>query len=224
MVNAICQRVRRELAVLALTREPIPDDLATHLQECTECATELAEMNVTVSVLDRVALSDLAEIDDQDSAALDRMLDAAIEVRRSQRHRAWALSAAASIVVVLVAVVVGLNLAGSSGPAPTQSTSSAVVQAAAHDAASGVSGHVVLTPTAAGSDVAFTITGVAPGTKCTLVAHGEDGWTSTAATWSANYAGAATVNGSLPHDPSSVTRIDVVDAETGQVLLPVTFT
>jgi hypothetical protein len=98
------------------------------------------------------------------------------------------------------------------------------VHASAGPSTDGVQAGVTLAPTAWGSDLTMSISGVPPQTKCTLVVVTKDGATVRAATWWATYAGTASVHATVAVAVDAIDRIDVVDAGNQQTLLQVPVT
>ena len=69
---------------------------------------------------------------------------------------------------------------------------------------------VALTPQATGTQLTLTLTGVAPGERCQLVAVDSAGNREVAATWVASYEGRATVTGTTSLPPQSISSLEVV--------------
>src|SRR5262249_47392128 len=152
-----CEAVREAAAVALLTREPLGAEVRRHLAECTACYDEVATMGELPSLLDEAA--ELAAADDVGAphAMLDRLLAAAAERRAERRRRGLrtaVLAAAAALVLVLLPVGIWSlsrhNVVGT-------------YHGTATSAASGVTAELDLQPADVGSNVAMSITGVAPG-------------------------------------------------------------
>ena len=221
----ICSHVREEVAVALLTGAQMPAAARDHLAHCEVCAAEADELTRLPDLL-AITRPDSLDEPEPDEAGLRRLLAAAAQTRRLGRRRLLAALAAAAVVVV--ALVGGTQVwrathgdATAPVASPTQGTAKQQVRAHASSAASGVSGAVTLTPAAWGSELTMKVSGVPPQTRCTLVVLTRDGSSVRAATWWATYAGTAEVHATVAVDVASITRIDVVDAGTQRVLLPI---
>src|SRR4029079_13756349 len=185
-------------------RESVDDEVRNHLAGCADCRDEVASLGALPPLLDEareaVALSDAPP----PAGLLDRLLSAAAEQRQARRRRTWrtALVAAAAAVVLLVVPVWAWSIAQRVNVAPAF-TSSAT--------ANGVTAGAKLAPAEWGSTLSLSISGVHPGTRCSVVVNTNDGGRQTAATWLASYEGTAQVTGTTAASVSDVHSIDVVD-------------
>jgi hypothetical protein len=94
--------------------------------------------------------------------------------------------------------------------------------ASATDARTAVRADVRLVPDATGSELALSLTGVAPAEHCKLVAIDTRGRRDVAAAWVATYDGRATVTGHSSFRPDQITRLLVVtDAGSTLVRVPI---
>ena len=210
-----CEQVRESAAVAALTREPFDDEVRAHLAGCAECRAEVAGLGALPPLLgearEAVALSDVPP----PPGLLDRLLAAAAEQRQARRRRVWrtTLVAAAAALLLFVVPVGAWSIAERLNGTPTFSSSAT--------SASGVTADVQLKPADGGSTVSLSISGVHPGTQCTVVVNTHDGGHQTAATWQASYNGTAHVSGTTAASVSDIRSVDVVDQGTGEVLVTV---
>jgi hypothetical protein len=217
----MCAQVREEVAVALLTGTDLPSQARDHLVECEVCAADAAELSVLPDLLS-VTRPDVLDEDPQpDEAGLRRLLAAAAAARRSRHRRSIGLAVAAAAAVVLIAAggVFGWLIHSSSDATPV--AGSQVVHATAGPSVDGVAAGVTLAPTAWGSDLTMSISGVAPGTKCTLVVVTKDGDSVPAATWWATYAGTAQVHATVAVGVDAIARIDVVNTHSKAALLQV---
>ena len=94
------------------------------------------------------------------------------------------------------------------------------IERTATDSTTGVSAQVRLWQEKQGSGLTVAISGVIPGTKCTVDVVQRDGSRQVAATWWATDAGTASVGGSVATHFADIARLEIVDA-SGKVLVPV---
>jgi len=217
----MCAQVREEVAVALLTGTDLPSQARDHLVECEVCAADAAELSVLPDLLS-VTRPDVLDEDPQpDEAGLRRLLSAAAASRRSRRWRSIGLGMAAAAAVLLVAAggVVGWLVRSPSDSPPVAGAQ--VVHVTAGPSVDGVHAGVTLAPTAWGSDLTMSISGVPPRTKCTLVVVTKDGDSVPAATWWATYSGTAQVHATVAVAVDAIARIDVVDAHSNAALLQV---
>jgi hypothetical protein len=210
-----CELVREAAAVALLTREPLGPEVRQHIAACPACYDEVAAMGELPSLLDEAAELAAAGEVGAPHAMLDRLLAAAAERRAERRRRVRrvaVLAAAAALVLVLLPVGIWSWSQHGGGGGIWHGTATS---------ASGVTAELQLQPADVGSNLAMSITGVPPGTMCTLVVHTADGGQQTAATWAASYVGTAHVTGTVAAAVPAVRVVDVVDQATGRVLVQV---
>jgi hypothetical protein len=215
-----CDDVRESAAVALLTRNPLDAEVQVHLDSCPDCRVELASLIPLPSLLSILDAGDLEAAEAASTAGsslLDRLLAAAASERRRHRSRVLAMAAA---VVLFLALPVGVWGASQLRDRPSQvaGQSSVAIDRTAKDTSTGITGRAEVWKAAWGSDLTVSITGVASGTRCTVVVVTKDGRTETAATWQASYAGTAQVRGTVAAPVGSILRIDIID-DSGRVLL-----
>lgn len=210
-----CTEVRESVAVALLGGTAWDDEVGRHLRDCPRCRAEVARLDATVGLL---ALADPALLpapEQPDPALLHRLIAEAAR-RRGARRRAVALVAAAACLIAVVLV------GGGAVVWQQTRTQQVVATGQANDSGTGVTGDVRVTEQATGSQVGFTATGVTPGTVCTLRVVTTDGGRHDVLTWTAGYAGAATVAGTTTVPAGSIDRAELVDgADDVLVSVPV---
>ena len=211
-----CQEVREGAAVALLRRTPLDPVVADHLAGCAQCRTEVDQLVPVVALLELGP--PLAAAEAPSDLLLRRLLTTAAHERR-RRRVAVALAAVAALVIVIPGIAYLVSNHGSS-----PSSSHAAIQASASDPASGVSGTVELRPSSTGSELAMTVAGVSPGTRCSLVVVDRAGTRHIVDTWTATYRGDAEVTTQTPVPVSQVSRVELVDTNADSVLLHLTFT
>jgi predicted anti-sigma-YlaC factor YlaD len=211
-----CESVREAAAVALLTREPLDADVREHLAGCAGCRDEVAQLGELPPLLDDAAEAFAASDTVAPSGLLDRMLAAAADRRAARRRRTLRATvlAAAAAVVVLILVPGGAYVWSQHNAVPG-------FHGSATSSASGVTAQLDLRPADVGTSLSMSISGVHPGTECTLVVHTKDGGSQTAATWAASYTGTAHVSGTVAAAVPTVSSVDVVDQATGAVLVQV---
>jgi hypothetical protein len=183
--------------------------VAAHLEACSECRDDLAELAPLPGLLARIPGEDLLAGATESPGNAERLLAQIARIRRRRRRVVASLAGACAAVAV---GIVGTQavLQRSAGPR-------GIVVAAAN-ASSHVSGRATLLATPEGTTVEAAITGVRPGTRCQLIVLGLDGRREIAATWQANYEGMATVTGASALTPGQIREL-VVSAQPGSALL-----
>jgi len=216
-----CESVREDAAVAVLTRKPLTDEAQAHLAGCPSCQAELADLAVLPPLLASAATNiEQLEAGRPGDALLERLLAAASDERRDRRRMSRIVAVAAAVLLVLVPAGAWgwSHLRGSVAVVAAHS-----VDTSASDPATGVSARVQLAPARWGSTLTMSVKGVREGTRCTLVVVTSSGARQTAATWQADssYVGPAVVSGTVAADVTSIARVDVVDDQSGRVLLHV---
>jgi anti-sigma factor RsiW len=186
-----------------------------HLAGCPRCNAILAELAPLPGLLHRLDPIDHGPTAPLPSSASDslplrpaelreRLVDAA-RGERLRRRRRWAAGIAAA------AVLVGVVLAGTAlGGLWSGSQGSRATVASATDPHTAVRAAVRLMPDGTGSQLALSLTGVAPEEHCKLVAVDARGRQDVAAAWVATYHGTATITGHTSFRPDQITRLLVV--------------
>jgi hypothetical protein len=215
-----CEEALESAAVALLTSDPLEADVEVHLASCAACRDELSGLAPLPSLLSMLDAGDFQPADATQpagAALLDRLLAAAARERRRRRNSVLAIAAAVVLLLLVpAAVLVGQQLRHA--PVATAAATPAQIDRSATDASTGVSGNARVWKSAWGSDLDVSISGVASGTRCTIVVVTTDGRQQTAATWVASYRGTAQVRGNVAAPVSSIARIDILD-DSGKVLL-----
>ncbi|MGH8774991.1 MAG: anti-sigma factor family protein [Jiangellaceae bacterium] len=225
-----CDEVRLSLGALVLAALD-PDEerrVRAHLATCPECSAELEALSRTAGLLTVVAPDG---VDDAPSSrVLDGLLHEVAATRRRDRRRRVALgfAAAASAAVIGVAGTAAVLDGGDdSPPADAAGPADDVAEPAdhwAHGANGGVVLDVGMWERGWGTAVHVEVSGVAGGSRCSLVAVGRDGTREVAATWTVpgnGYtpdAGPLAVDGAVGMQAGEVSRYEVVTAD-GDVLV-----
>ena len=211
-----CQQVQEELAVAVLTRQPVDPEAAAHVVGCAACTAEAAGIAPMVDLLALAEPPSLLATDHPRPEVLDRLLDEAARRRRRRTGR-WLVSVAAALVF---AVSFGLWMAHRAAAPEAVVAAPTSIERTATDSTTGVSAQVRLWQEKQGSGLTVAISGVIPGTKCTVDVVQRDGSRQVAATWWATDAGTASVGGSVATHFADIARLEIVDA-SGKVLVPV---
>jgi hypothetical protein len=189
-------------------------DLEAHLARCPMCRDEMAELAPLPGLLSRLTVDEAlagpptAESADADGALLERLLAAAARERRRASVTRWVAAAAAAVVLVG---------GGTGGVLATRGHGTHWQQTAA--AASGpVHLQVKLADQASGTKLDMTMSGVARGQRCSLVAVSRDGRTEDAGWWEATYDGTAHITGTTSIARRDLTQLRVV-TEDGKTLV-----
>ena len=123
---------------------------------------------------------------------------------------------------LLVAAAAAAAIAGAatiaSGAFDNAHRSPAISAIRAVDPATEVSAAVTMTGRTWGTELHLTLSWVAPGQKCSLIAHSRDGRSDVAATWTATYRGTADVPGTTAIPADQLSELDVVAANGKQLV------
>lgn len=190
-------------------------EVEAHLAQCARCREELGDLAPLPGLMSRLTLNEAIagppSLDAQGSAAmLDRLLAAAATERRRASRARWLAAAAAA--VLIAGAGTGAVLATRDHGAHWQQTAAA--------AAGPVHLTVRLADYASGTKLDMTMSGVAAGQRCSLVAVGRDGRTEDAGWWEATYEGTAHITGTTSIARKDLTQLKVVTA-TGRTLVVV---
>jgi hypothetical protein len=204
-----------------------PDEteaLRMHIAGCSICQDEVVSLSWIPPLLRSVDLEGIerlgasahagAETDGRPPALmLDRLLASmhtATRTRRPRRPVALLLGAAAAVTIAGAVTV-------ASGAFDThRSPTHTVLQTV--DPRSHANAAVTLTGRKWGTELHLTLSWVAAGQECSLIAHSRDGNTDIAATWVANYQGTASVPGSTAIRADQLTELDVVTTDGRQLV------
>lgn len=216
-----CDDVRVLLGAYALgSLDPADEQLVRdHLESCDACSAEFADLGRTASAL---ALVDLADVIGP-AEAPDNLPALLAQVRGFRRRRRLAALAVAASVAVLAGI--GGLVAGGDGEPPV-SEPPPVASVSAEEA--GVSLAVEAWDKGWGTALRAEISGVPAGSRCSLVAVGQDGTREIAASWvvpGSGYEGngALTVDGAVGLRTGDVDYFAVVTAD-GSTLVTVAAT
>ncbi|HEX6335712.1 MAG TPA: zf-HC2 domain-containing protein [Jiangellaceae bacterium] len=196
-----CDEVRVLLGAHALgTLDPADEQLVRdHLESCDACSAELEDLGRTASAL---ALVDLADVTGP-AEAPDNLPDLLARARSFRRRRRLAALAVAASVAVLAGI--GGLVAGGDGEPPV--IDPPVASVSAEEA--GVSLAVDAWDKGWGTALRAEVSGVPAGSRCSLVAVGQDGTREIAASW--------VVPGSGYEDNGSLTVDGAVGLRSGDV-------
>lgn len=213
-----CDDVRVLLGAYALGSLDPPEEqlVRDHLESCAACSAEFADLGRTASAL---ALVDLADVIGP-AEAPDNLPRLLAQVRAFRRRRRLAALAVAASVAVLAGI--GGLVAGGDGELPV-SEPPPVASVSAEEA--GVSLAVDAWDKGWGTALRAEISGVPAGSRCSLVAVGQDGTREIAASWvvpGSGYEGngALTVDGAVGLRSGDVDHFAVVTAD-GSTLVTV---
>ncbi|MFE0460655.1 zf-HC2 domain-containing protein [Kitasatospora sp. NPDC058965] len=198
-----------------------------HLAGCPRCRTELDELAGLEPLLSEYAAGG-GEPPEPDQRLLDALLGEVAATRRRVRvRRRWLVAVAAVLVVGGPAVTAATMSVGTATTAAPTATATATES---HSAVGPTGAHatVGVTPTAWGSAVTLTLDGVTGPRSCDLVAVAADGSRQTVTTWSvpatgygARAAGGLTTGGGAGLTPDQITRFEIRDLDSGQLLVSV---
>jgi anti-sigma factor RsiW len=191
-----------------------PDErerLAAHLPTCAVCTAELRDLERLPALLALVPAPALSEPPPVPSELAFRRLHRSATGAGPAHHRAapsprrrWLLIAAAVVVLGGGGAVGVVATSGPQGPSTVSASSGSLhVQAS-------------ITPVPSGSRIALALDGVPSGQRCELTVQAGDGHWETASTWTADYAGSATVTGTvhIPRDDLKKLVVRTLDGKT----------
>ena len=201
-----------------------------HLSGCVRCRTSVGELSGMPALLAMLSPDDIADIDTGDiepPPLRPQLLDGVLfEVRRRRRRGRWVTwtVAAAAAAVLAVGVLVAIKPAPFGAPAPQVSASSVSmtpVTPSSFDAT------VQVTRMGWGTHIEMTCTyheeigdeASADSDKLVMYAVGRDGNRVQLATWMAREGESASPTGSTSMPMEKIAVVQVVKAETGDVLL-----
>lgn len=145
---------------------------------------------------------------------LERLLARMDHDKRSRRLS----RPAALLVAAAAAAAIGGAATIASGAFDNAHRAPAVSAIRAVDPATEVSAAVTMTGRTWGTELHLTLSWVAPGQKCSLIAHSRDGRSDVAATWTATYRGTADVPGTTAIPADQLSELDVVAANGKQLV------
>lgn len=197
-------------------------EFEAHLADCAPCREAVAEISGVPALLSRLTREDMAAINEAGPApAAPELLPALLESVRWRRRRArmtWLASAAAAVVLA-VGVLVAVN--GYSRP-PQQSVSVAA-QPMAQVGTKLLTSTISLSSEHWGTFINLRCFCLAPPDAphdtLAMVVVGRDGSQTRLATWVAEPGHSATPAGSISTPINEIASVQVVSADSGQVLL-----
>jgi len=216
-LHAGCREVRPALGAYVLgTLEPgEAAHVEGHLPSCPGCTAERDALAPLLPLLSRVSPDEVSNGPVQPGPRLlDRTLEQLAWERRRLRGRRLLAAAAVATVLVGGGAWGASTLAshdggpGSPGVAATSPGGGRVL--AATDAQTGVWARVRMRPSAWGTHVSLSLSGVEEGERCRLVAVARDGERDVAASWKVTYSGIDGLQGGVALQPASILRFDVV--------------
>ncbi|MCC9307229.1 zf-HC2 domain-containing protein [Kitasatospora sp. RB6PN24] len=204
-----------------------------HLADCPRCRAEAARLEGLQPLLAEYAAGG-AEPVEPSARLLDGLLDEVASRRRRQNvRRRWLVAVAAALVLggpaVTAAVMetaVVTSTAAPSGPSPTAPATGPTATSSATGPGGAVA-TVGVAPSAWGSTISLTLSGVTGPRTCDLVAVSEYGAQQTVTTWTvpaSGYGGAAPqlhMTGGTGYAPGDLSHFEVRDLVTGQLLVSV---
>jgi hypothetical protein len=244
-VMANCAQVREEAAVALLAHsEPAPAVLA-HLGACPPCWDEYLELAALPPMLDaarQVAGGTAAPTGPPSVHLLDRLLSE-VTRRRRRRHLVTALATAAAVVAIAVPAarlidrdvdgsgtvprpgpLIAAGSSSSSGTSPGSSMgggASGSFAGSGVDPASGARADVAIAPMGSASAVTVWVHGVPVGDPCRMVVHDDAGRSLEAGTWVVDAPSGESYIERVEVAPSSIERVELLDARTGRRILDV---
>jgi hypothetical protein len=170
-------------------------EVEEHLAGCAGCRDELASLAGLPGLLSRLSPEEVEPPPEASAPPVERLL-AGMARRRRHRLRLAAVAAAGALVIGGVAAAIVLAQGGGESQPAT-------IVLSASDAGTHAHGRLALTAEPWGTSVSVELSGVAPGTRCRLVALGAGGRREIAGSWRASYDGTARL--------SAATAIPVAD-------------
>lgn len=208
-----CSQARHDAAAALLTGQALNKEAQEHIDGCPECQRELRQLQETVDLLALAPPTGDAVV--QDDLLLRRLLTRASEERRRRRRTAIASVAAATVLVAapLLGWWAFTNDSESSGEAPQAFPSASASQ-------DGIEGQVSIQPVASGSRLLLSVSGVAPGTRCSFVAVTADGGHELVDTWKADYSRSTVTVGMHSFvAPEDFASLELRNSQTSELLL-----
>ncbi|TGD85717.1 zf-HC2 domain-containing protein [Mycolicibacterium sp. CH28] len=204
----------------------------SHLGSCLSCRSAVGELSGMPALLAMLGPAEMAAIDDNGleppplrPQLLDDVLSAVRLRRRRGRWVTWTVAAAAAAVLA-VGVLLAVKPAPFGAPTPAPQVSAAqltmtTVMPSSFEAT------VQVTPMGWGTHVSMTCTyrqevggtGADGGNKLAMYAVGRDGSRVQLATWMAHDGSTASPTGSTSMPMEKIAAVQVVSADTGDVLL-----
>jgi hypothetical protein len=205
----------------------------THLRGCPSCRQSVDELSGIPALLGLLTVDEFAAIEDGGSdpispRVLPSLLATVRRRRRNPRMATWAVAAAAAVVTV-VGVLAGVQFhPGAPASVPSRADASALTMTPM--AATELTATVTLTGRDWGTQIDMSCTypaeagtsapeGDEPPDKLAMVVVGRDGNHDRLATWMAVKGVRATPDGSTSTPIDQIATVEIVSADTGNVLL-----
>jgi hypothetical protein len=202
-----------------------------HLGECVPCRTAVGELSGVPALLAMLTPDEMTAIDTGDTEPpplRPQLLDGVLfEVRRRRRRSRWVTwtVAAAAAAVLAIGVLVAIRPASFAPSSPASQASAAVSMTPV--APSSFEATIQVTPMGWGTHVEMTCTyheeigsdDPDDSDKLAMYAVGRDGSRVQLATWMAREGESASPTGSTSMPMEKIAAVQVVKAETGDVLL-----
>ena len=197
-------------------------EVDAHLAGCSACRDELALVAPLPPVLGRIGEAEAlsAGAVRVEPNMVERTLAELRRRRRSQQIRWRLVAVAAGVAIAALGAgagsAVALHLSAPAAPA-----AGATTQVSGVDSASGARATAVLFAQPWGTSIHLTVSGVAPGEHCQLVALSKEGTEEVAGTWKVTYAGQASIEGATSIAPEQLSSLRIVTTSgTELVSLP----
>jgi hypothetical protein len=194
--------------------------LRVHIADCAICQDEVVNLAWIPAVLRNVTFEGIEGIDETTSEGkpspimLERLLASMDNDQRSRRLS----RPAAFLVGVAAAITLGGAVAIGSGAFNDMHHAPVVSAVRGVDPATQVNAAVTMTGRTWGTELHLTLSWVAPGQQCSLIAHARDGRSDVAATWTATYQGTADVPGTTAIPADQLSELDVVTSDGRQLV------
>jgi hypothetical protein len=204
-----------------------------HLRGCPSCRQSVDELSGMPALLGQLTVDEVAAIDAGASdplppRVLTSLLATVSRRRRNARLATWAVAAAAAVVMV-VGVLAGVQF-HPSAPASLPSRTDASALTMTPVAATELTATVTMTAQGWGTQIDMNCTypaeagtsapdGDEPPDKLAMVVVGRDGTHDRLATWMAVKGVRATPDGSTSMPIDQIATVEIVSADTGNVLL-----
>jgi hypothetical protein len=197
--------------------------LRLHIADCAICQDEVVSLAWIPAVLRNVTFEGVEGIDESTESTLqgkpspvmlERLLASMDDDRRSRRLS----RPAAFLVGVAAAITIGGAVAIGNGAFNGTHHPPVVSAVRAVDPGTQVNAAVTMTGQSWGTELHLTLSWVAPGQQCSLVAHARDGRSDVAATWTATYQGTADVPGTTAIPADQLSELDVVASDGRQLV------
>jgi hypothetical protein len=204
-----------------------------HLRGCPSCRQSVDELSGMPALLGQLTVDEVAAIDDGEPYAppprvLTSLLAKVSRRRRNARLATWAVAAAAAVVTV-IGVLAGVQFhSGAPASVPPRTDASAVTMTPV--APTELIATVAVTAQGWGTQIDMNCSypaeagtsgpdGDEPPAKLAMVVVGRDGNHDRLATWMAVKGARATPNGSTSMPIDQIATVEIVSADTGNVLL-----